>query len=582
MPDVFVQRHPGSKKPAGVQYLFFSYCEYKFKWRTYICNWNYRKKLQSDHCLIPFFSDFCTDTKITTTKKHYLPGSWGFTDVMMPILPPIQLLSFSLHSRFLLIFCFLSTTGWAQLSKETAFQAAGLLSKELPELIHKIDDRLERDLAGLPKGNRNYLAKEYKERVDSLKSELFQENFLMDSLWNPWFQGILDKILRNNPGIPKADIRLLLSRYESPNARCVGEGTLVFNVALLPYLQNESQVAFILCHELAHYVNNHGNLALHQYINTLYSPETQKQLKDISKGKYNKTERAMALMKSMAYNGRRHGRFKESEADSLGLVFLSNTPYRLTEAITALQALDSIDQAKWPEIPYANLFNAKGFPFQKSWIETSGLGGFSGQKPEASDDFNADSLKTHPDCPQRIELTKKQLELLGKHPDGQAFIQEESRFENLRHWTDYEVIEGLYDRGEYGRALFRTLVLLRQNPEDAHLNAMVIKSLYELCLFQRSHQLRLVLDLPNPEFSSEYNRYLKFINQFRVSDLVKLTYHYYTDRFEQYKQTEEFAYASVLATDIMGVETEFDTRKQEYIKAFPTGKYLEEIKALEP
>lgn len=473
-----------------------------------------------------------------------------------------------------------SNVVWGQ-GGTPAYAPANTLSRDLPKMVAKIDTRLERDLAALPKTHKTYLAKEYQERADSLKSEILAENFLMDSLWSPWFQGIMDEILRNNPEIPKIDITLLLSRYESANARSVGEGTLVFNIAMMPFLANESQVAFILCHELAHYVNDHGNLALHQYINTLYSPETQKQLKEISKGKYNKTERALALMKGMAYNGSRHSRFKESEADSLGLVFLSRTRYRLAEAITVLAVLDSIDQHRWPRVPYATIFNAQGFPFQKSWLEQPGLGGFSGQKPVESNEFNEDSLKTHPDCPQRIALTQQQLASMGERTEGASFLQPESRFQALQQAAEYEVVEGLYHRGHYGRALFRTLVLLTEKPDDAYLNTMIVKSLYEIGQYQRAHQLRVVLDLPNPGYSTEYNRFLTFANQFRVSDLGRLTYHYSRDRWERYRDQEEFVFASVLAAHLAGETEDFNARKQVYRSAFPKGKHLDTINNLE-
>ncbi len=483
--------------------------------------------------------------------------------------------------HFFLITLLFASVGRAQISSLEPYHSPTTLPRVAPKIIAKINARLERDLVGLPKNNREFLAKEYKERADSLKSELAQGNFLMDTLWNAWFQGILDEIERSNPSIPKADITLLLSRYESANARSVGEGTLVFNVAMLPFLKNESQVAFILCHELAHYVNNHGNNALHQYINTLYSEETQKQLKNISKGKYNKTERALELMKSMAYKGRKHGRYKESEADSLGFVFLSRTHYRIEDAVTALQVLDSLDQSNWPDIPYSTLFNAAGFPFQKSWLEQPSLGGFSSQKPKESEEFNEDSLKTHPDCPKRIALTQQQLEHLGEHAEGQGFLQPENVFLKLQDWSQYVVLEGLYDRGEYGRALFRSLVLLTEYPDDPLLNALTIKSLYEICQYQRSHELRLVLDLPNPDYSKAYNQYLKFINQFRVSDLVRMTYHFSRDRWDKYKTEEAFVFAAILAAHLMGETEEFKSKKQAYLADYPQGKYIDEINALE-
>ncbi|MBL7810337.1 MAG: M48 family metalloprotease [Saprospiraceae bacterium] len=478
--------------------------------------------------------------------------------------------------------CFLPQLTGAQNSVDPAYQPANTLAETLPETLSKINTRLEADLAALPKPNKKFLAKEYKERADSLKSELLQGSFLMDDRWNPWFQNILEEILRHNPDVAARDITLLLSRYESPNARCVGEGTLVFNIGLLPFLENESQVAFILCHELAHYHNNHGNQALHQYINTLYSPEMQKQLKEISRGTYNKTERALELMKGMAYNGRRHSRFKESEADSLGFVFFSRTGYQLKEAVGALQILDSIDKSHWPRIPYDSLFQSKGFPFQNSWLEQKGLGGgFSTQatQPSSSTEFNEDSLKTHPDCPERIKLTQAQVEALGKDT-GKAFLQDETQFHTMQQKTPYELVEGLYQTGHYGRSLFRALVMLTKKRDDAYLNAMVVKNLYEICQYQRNHRMRHVVDLPDPEYSAEYNRFLKFINQFRTSEFQQLTYHFYLERWEKYKHTEDFMFAAVLATSLKPENPDFQSRLDEYLTTYPKGKYLDHIKAM--
>jgi hypothetical protein len=88
----------------------------------------------------------------------------------------------------------------------------------------------------------------------------------------------------------------------------------------------------------------------------------------------------------------------------------------------------------------------------------------------------------------------------------------------------------------------------------------------------------LVLDLPNPEFSKEYNRFLKFANQFRVSDLVKMTYYYAYERWEKHQMNEAFVYASILAADLMDEKEVFKSRKQDYLIAFPKGKYVGEIK----
>lgn len=478
-------------------------------------------------------------------------------------------------------FWMFTAPSWAQPNAPQGFYPSSCRHADLPQLLSKIDSRLAQDLAGLPKVNRKFLAKEYQERADSLKSEILGENFIQDSLWTAWFQNILDEILKSNPTISAHDVTLFLSQYESPNARSVGEGTLVFNVALLPFLKNESQVAAILSHELAHFANDHGNIALHHYVNTLYSPETQKQLKNISKGKVNKTQRAIDLMKGMAYKSSRHSRFKETEADSLGFVFLSNTRYQLKEAIGVLKILDSIDQHTWPVIPYESIFNAPGFPFQDSWLENSASSGLSSQPAFHSEIFASDSMKTHPDCEHRILLAQAQYDALGQPTGGQLFIQPESNFLQLQNYAQYEVIEGLNRRGASGRALFRALVLSINKPDDSYLNGLIIKSICEISQSQRAHKLRNVLDLPDADYSDEYNRFLKFVNNLRVSDLEKMAYHYALNHWAQSSGNEGFVFAAIWSAYLAGAKESFEVWKQKYLDTYPNGAYIQYINELD-
>ena len=191
--------------------------------------------------------------------------------------------------------------------------------------------------------------------------------------------------------------------------------------------------------------------------------------------------------------------------------------------------------------------------------------------------FDEDSLKTHPDCQKRISLIRQAV---GIKSGGELFLQPAAQFEQLQQWAPYEVVEGLYQRGHYGRALFRALVLLTEQPDNAYLNAMVVQSLYEISRHQRMHQLRYVLDLPEANYSAEYNRFLRFINQFRVSDLEKLAYHFSTERWEKFQADEAFVYAAILAAHSAGAEATFKSRKDTYLNTFPQGVYLQQIRSL--
>lgn len=467
-------------------------------------------------------------------------------------------------------------------SAQQPFRPAAFQSAETPERLAKINRRLERDIAGLaalPKDHKAAITAEYTERADSIKSELRTGDFLLDSVWTSWFDGVLQEIYSNNPSLPAADVSFYIGRGEEPNAWSVGEGSIVFNIGLLPYMENESQVAFIVCHELAHFVRNHGNQAIERYVNNLYSKETQKKLKSIERGRVDKEEKTMGLLKGMTYSSRRHSRFKESEADSLGFVLLSHTRYAPSAAWGALRMLDSIDHLNWPPIAYKTLLDAPQFPFQDAWLTGPAKSALSLQAAALQEERVVDdSLRTHPDCQKRMELIKKQA---GKPGAGSLFVQPEANFQQLKTWSQYELIENSHHFRDYGRSLFRTLELLQEHPDDAWLNAMVVRNFYYIHRYQKAHQLRTVLDLPKPGYSKEYQKFLQFANRLQLSEMAKIGYYFCENRLDKYASSEDFAFAAVLASHMMAMPDVFKTRKAEYLQRFPNGQYVATVSGLE-
>ena len=116
------------------------------------------------------------------------------------------------HIPTLIIICCLNS-----LIAQQHFQAAAYESQDLPTRINKIEARLKRDIATLPempKDQKAVFIKEYTERSDSIKSDLRSGHFLMDTLWENWFQGIMTEIWRGNPGLPANEVHLYIGRGE--------------------------------------------------------------------------------------------------------------------------------------------------------------------------------------------------------------------------------------------------------------------------------------------------------------------------------------------------------------------------------
>lgn len=479
--------------------------------------------------------------------------------------------------HFLLSACLLLAA--TRSSAQGSFLPARTTASRATVLTKKMDARLERDLEKLPKKNNAEYKKLYVERTEGMKLRVSEGHFLLDSVWTNWFGGILDEIWRGNPALPKSEMTLFPAHYPEPNASCHGEGSLVFNLGLLSHLEDESQVAFVLCHEIAHHTQNHVNQAIGLYVETLYGDETQRQLKEISKSEFGKTQKALALMKSFAYGSGRHSRFKESEADSLAVIYLSRTRYNPATALRTLGILDRLDSVQWPVIPYKTLFHTQQFPFQDAWLAQKRNSLSAAAAPAAKGNWDVDSLKTHPDCRKRMALTETQLK--GIPAAAQAgFGQGETLFAELKKRSAFEVLEGMYQLEAYGRCLFRTLVMLQQYPDDAYLNAMVVKCLYEIHSFQKDHELRRVLDLPAPDNDPEYDRFLRFMNQFRLRDLAQLSYYFCENRLEKYRNNEDFLFAAALASLMNERPDEFQERKREYLRQYSRGRFAYTIKQL--
>ena len=144
----------------------------------------------------------------------------------------------------------------------------------------------------------------------------------------------------------------------------------------------------------------------------------------------------------------------------------------------------------------------------------------------------------------------------------------------MKQRSDFEVIQSLLDAEAYGRCMFRALILLRQYPEDLYLNATIGQCLYHVHLNQKKHTLRYVLELPDPKYSDEYNRFLRFVNQFRITDLGKMGYYFCQKQLEKNPEQEYTLFAAVLSTLMMNLPEEFKTQRAAFIQKFPNSTFI--------
>lgn len=405
--------------------------------------------------------------------------------------------------------------------------------------------KFEADKNSLSGTYKKELEKEYAERFNYIRKLYDQQELMLDGEAKTYLDQLSASILQHNPELALLQPRILFSRNYVPNAASYGEGTILFHAGLFSRLKNESQAAFVLCHELAHYYLDHSNKRIAQYVNTVNSKAFQQQLKEIQKSEYMKNRAVNELAQSVSYKNRRHGRYNESEADSLALEFLRKTNFDIRESLTALALLDSIDGHKHPGLSVKEVFNFPEYPFKERWIRqpSRSLGEAMLQAGAGTpkDSAAADSLKTHPDCSKRIADLTASVKAYHTQ-EKQLFVVSRTMFEKLGRRFDYDIIDYCFFSKETGRALFYALQLYRKEYNSPYLATMIGKCFNQLYDARVEHVMSKHADAPHPEMEQEYAEFLRFLQNLSLTDIASLNYYFMqreSSRFRHYKDFQE-------------------------------------------
>ncbi|MEM9990814.1 MAG: M48 family metalloprotease [Bacteroidota bacterium] len=371
----------------------------------------------------------------------------------------------------------------------------------------------------------------FHQRCSQLLQEIIAENFYSDERVCLYFEQIFSHIITTNPELQHHNLRLFVSREDVPNAYCMGEGTIVFNLQLLEHLSNESQIAFVLAHEIAHQTLNHVDNSVSNRIERYYSKSTQKQLKKANRSTYDSNAKLLEAHKDLLYNNRRHDRAKEIEADATGFHYLMNTKYATLAATNCLARLDSIEKGKiaYPPVPLAECLGTPDYPFKASWLER-GNSIFSNSVSPVSV-FESDSIRTHPDCEERIQRIQQAYTL---STEGAEFLQSKHTFQSIQQQLFFEQARNQYVLENFGRGLYYFLRLSQKYPDNAYVHAQVGAGLVRIYHAVKAHDFNEVVAVVHPNHEADYQDLLHVLHNIRSSEIKQLAYHYLTTHYSKF------------------------------------------------
>lgn len=443
----------------------------------------------------------------------------------------------------------------------------------IPEAIHtwlKVTLKAEKDSLKKEKFKISEFAKDiYEKQFEYTVKTFNKDHFITQGRLTEHINSISKKILDSNPSIPNSSL-VLPYRSDEPNATSYGNGIIGLNLGLLVRTESDDQLAFIISHELAHVYFRHSQQQILKIASLNFDKEIRKKFQLAKSSQYNSYSKLKELMNSVELDLNRHSQQDELEADSVALIFMTRAGYNPIGSLRCMELLDSAEHAADRSIIELDKhFSSYSYPIKESWIKYSKSDTWhkSYERP--------DSAKTHPNCKLRRTIMRDMIYLAGidtsKQLTQKNFIWKE--------FSWFELANSHFHMKEYGKSLYTSLLLLNKQPNNPFLQGMVAKSLFQIYVSQKKHELGKVVELPDSRYSENYDRILTFIHNLRLNEVGAIAYHYITSRPIQNLSNEHVLYALWLISflDISALNP--DSIKNDYLTKYPNGWYQDAMKA---
>lgn len=434
----------------------------------------------------------------------------------------------------------------------------------------------ERDtIRFVKKEGKTFIAEQCSLRAEYVKAAVQDKMLLSGSYIDQYLQKIVAEIERGNP-LLRGRISLLTSRDPEPNAYALGNGIVVMNIGMLNQVNSEAEIAFILCHEFAHDILEHGNQSLYTTAGRITDEALKKELGKTLKEEYNVKKKVIALLMPGLKKSRQYSRELELQADSLGFALLKNTSYNTAGASNGMDVLDALDV--WEDKEALNLksfFTLPQVPARNSWFDYHGESSLGGGF-EAQRDTLLDSLKTHPDCKlRRDRLISYPAANEGKH----LYLQPEADFNRMKFEADGELIQLLLDWQNIDYSALYSLFSLRKYPANAYPRSVLALCLAFLSKEKKNLSSSWYMRYNSPDFSDNFNHLLYFLIELPPDDCAALAYWMIRPEQSELREQEVYLAALTLSAFSAGKTEEYQTLRSQYDLRFPEGRYRQFLPA---
>ncbi|MFZ4399212.1 MAG: M48 family metallopeptidase [Bacteroidales bacterium] len=298
---------------------------------------------------------------------------------------------------------------------------------------------------------------------------LLSGKVLYNTPLNAYVDKIADKILVNEPELRK-QIRIYILKTPTVNASATDKGIFFINLGLIAQAGSESQLAFIISHELIHYIKKHSM--------DLF----------LEKDKISRENKGFksASLNEILYKTHYRSREMENEADDKGFNdYYSKTNYDLN------QATEIYDVLQYAYLPFDEIAFNTSFLSDSLFVFPAKYLPESINPIRARDDYD-DENSTHPNIKKRREQMQERLKNIdnkGKqiNPQGEAYfnaIRDMARFECLRLYTIEQ---------NYSMSFYNAWLMKKDYPDNLFIDQVLSASLYGMAKYKNRDNISNVL-----------------------------------------------------------------------------------------
>ena len=298
---------------------------------------------------------------------------------------------------------------------------------------------------------------------------LLSGKVLYNTALNIYIDKIVDKILINEPELRK-QIRVYILKTPTVNASATDKGILFVNLGLIAQAGSESQLAFIISHELIHYVKKHSM--------DLY----------LEKDKISRESKGFksASLSEIVYKTHYRSREMENEADDKGFTeYFSKTNYDLN------QAIEIYDVLQYAYLPFDEIVFNPSFLSDSLFLFPAKCAPEIINPIRARDDYD-DENSTHPNLKKRREQMQERLTNIDNkgrfiNPQGEDYyrvIRDMARFECLRLYTIEQ---------NFAISFYNAWLMKKDYPNNLFLDQVLSASLYGMAKYKNRDNIGEVI-----------------------------------------------------------------------------------------